>query len=54
MTDCDYVDPCPHAPVPAPGEVQEMACTVAGCAGTDYTASILRNILLAGIYDNDI
>ena len=54
MTNCDYVDPCPHAPVPAAGEVQAMACNVASCTGTDYTASILRTILLAGIYDSDI
>ena len=30
MTDCDYVDPCPHAAAPLPGAVQAMACGVAG------------------------
>ena len=31
-----------------------MGCTVANCTGADYTESILRNILLSGIYDADI
>ena len=54
ITDCDYVNPCPHAPVPNPGQMQAMVCGAVNCAGSDYAQSILRNILLAGVYDTDI
>ena len=27
---------------------------MAGCAGTDYTSAIIKNILLSGIHDHDV
>ena len=54
MIGCDYVDPCPQAPVSPEDEEQVLACSIVGCAGADFTTSILRTILLAGIYDSDI
>ena len=54
MTGCNYVDPCPNAPVSPEDEEQVLACSIVDCAGADFTASILRTILLAGIYDDNI
>ena len=48
------MDPCPHAPVSPEGEEQVLACHIDGCAGADFSTSILRNILLAGIYDRNV
>ena len=47
VTDCDFVVPCPHA-------TNGLRCATAGCTGVDYTDSVVRDILLAGIYDTDI
>ena len=47
VTDCDFTVPCPHASA-------GRHCAIAGCNGVDYTDSVVRNILLAGIYDTDI
>ena len=54
MIGCDYVDPCPHAPVSPEDEEQVLACHIIGCAGADFSTSILRLILLAGIYDHNV
>ena len=47
VTDCDFVVPCPHA-------VNGLQCAAPGCRGVDYTDSVVRDILLAGIYDVEI
>ena len=54
VTDCNYVDPCPHMPPPVAGAVQALACAIVGCVGADYTAAIVKNVLLSGIYDHDV
>ena len=47
LTDCDFTVPCPHA-------TNGPRCAVVGCTGVDYTDSVVRDILLAGIYDVEI
>merc|ERR1711911_272164 len=47
VTDCDFIVPCPHA-------VNSLRCAAADCRGVDYTDSVVRDILLAGIYDVEI
>ena len=42
VTDCNFTVPCPHA-------VNGPRCAIANCTGVDYTDSVVRDILLAGI-----
>ena len=51
---CEYKAPCPHAEkIPDP-EGRRMLCGTAGCKASDYSEDVLRNVLLAGIYDEDV
>ena len=47
-TDCKYILPCPHA------QVGEQICATVGCRGVDYTPGVIKDILLLGIYDQDV
>ena len=47
VTDCEFVVPCAHA-------TQGLRCTRADCRGVNYTNSVIRDILLSGIYDVEI
>ena len=45
VIDCDFTVTCPHATSPNHG------CSMAGCAGVDYTDAVIRDILPNGIGD---
>ena len=46
--DCNYTLACAHA---ARGAI---VCGARGCAGVDFTDSIIKDVLLAGIHDSEI
>ena len=48
VVDCQYILPCPHAPA------NENVCNIIGCRGVDYSLEVVRDVLLSGIYDQDI
>ena len=56
VIDCEYTLNCPHA-VADPdswrnGKVR--TCNINGCAGVNFEDAVVRDILLAGIYDEEV
>ena len=48
VVDCQYILPCPDA------RANKDVCSVRACRGVDYSSESVRNVLLSGIYDQDI
>ena len=48
VVDCQYILPCPHSPANA------NVCTIRGCKGVNYSSEVVRDVLLSGIFDQDI
>ena len=56
VIDCEYTLNCPHA-APDPDSWRDgrvRTCNINGCAGVDFEDAVIRDILLAGIYDEEV
>ena len=56
VIDCEYTLNCPHAVVVPDSWRDGIICTcdVDGCAGINFEDAVIRDILLAGIYDEEV
>ena len=56
VIDCEYTLNCPHA-VADPDSWRDgrvRTCNINGCAGVNFEDAVVRDILLAGIYDEEV
>ena len=56
VVDCEYVLNCPHSTPRADAwkSAGPVICGEPDCKGVDFEDAVIRDILLAGIYDDDV